>query len=296
MRGNLHLRDPRHVSFHVIKSYLLHAFEHPEQHDEAEQRRMAREIFDEPRLHRCLQLSDQPDAFLQSYLQELCADYVRIFILPDASHCRSFLGFTMPGTQAASMAVPAYDVLHNIFLSPDLTQTEQRQLAGAFYRAYRTQMNGHTQPLDERLGNTEKAPVQQIPASPLPSIGSVSSASLPDLAAVFGAQVPFVSLSGSGTVQDVQAGARLLTWQEDSGLTITAVQPASQAQLLRYDTITPDSAYRWSIQEQTALVAHDGSSACAYYATQDASYALYLPSGGVQALESLMTHLSFTDP
>ena len=118
MRGNLHLRDPRHVSFHVIKSYLLHAFEHPEQHDEAEQRRMAREIFDEPRLHRCLQLSDQPDAFLQSYLQELCADYVRIFILPDASHCRSFLGFTMPGTQAASMAVPAYDVLHNIFLSP----------------------------------------------------------------------------------------------------------------------------------------------------------------------------------
>lgn len=40
------------------------------------------------------------------------------------------------------MAVPAYDVLHNIFLSPDLTQTEQRQLAGAFYRAYRTQMNG----------------------------------------------------------------------------------------------------------------------------------------------------------
>lgn len=145
-------------------------------------------------------------------------------------------------------------------------------------------------------GRQEKAPVQQIPASPLPSIGSVSSASLPDLAAVFGAQVPFVSLSGSGAVQDAQAGARLLTWQEDSGLTITAVQPASQAQLLRYDTLAPDSDYRWSIQEQTALVAHDGSSACAYYATQDAAYALYLPSGGVQALESLMTHLSFTDP
>ena len=30
-------------------------------------------------------------------------------------------------------------------------------------------------------GRQEKAPVQQIPASPLPSIGSVSSASLPDL-------------------------------------------------------------------------------------------------------------------
>ena len=30
-------------------------------------------------------------------------------------------------------------------------------------------------------GRQEKAPVQQIPASPLPSIGNVSSASLPDL-------------------------------------------------------------------------------------------------------------------
>ena len=154
MRGNLHLRDPRRVSFHVIKSYPLHAFEHPEQHDESEQHRMAREIFDDPRLQRCLELAEQPDAFMQSYLQELCADYVRIFILPDASHTHGFLGFTMPGTQAASMAVPAYDVLQNIFLSPDLSQTEQRQLAGAFYRAYRAQMNGRTQPLDERLGDT----------------------------------------------------------------------------------------------------------------------------------------------
>ena len=154
MRGNLHLRDPKNVSFHVIKSYLLHAFEHPEQHDEAEQHRMAREIFDHPRLQRCLRLTEQPDQFMATYLQELCADYVRIFILPDASHSRSFLGFTLPGTQAASMAVPAYDLLQNIFLSPDLSQSEQKQLAGAFYRAYSAQMSGHTQPLDERLGDS----------------------------------------------------------------------------------------------------------------------------------------------
>lgn len=140
----------------------------------------------------------------------------------------------------------------------------------------------------------EKDPVQQSPA--LPSIGTVSSASLPDLAAAFGAPAPFVSLTGTGTVQDAPNGARMLTWQEESGLLITAVQPAAQAQQLRYDALTPDSAYRWTIQDQAALVAHDGSSACAYYATQDAAYALYLPSGGVQALESLLNHLSFTNP
>lgn len=154
MRGQLHLRDGRHPSFHVIKCYLLHALEHPEMHDEAEQRRMIREIFDHPQLARCLALSDTPDIFLRDYLQELCADYVRIFILPDASHRRHVLGFSLPAALAATMATPAYDVLHNIFLSPDLSSQGQQQLASAFYRAYRAQMNGRTQPLDERLGDT----------------------------------------------------------------------------------------------------------------------------------------------
>lgn len=154
MRGNLHLRDSRRPSFHVIKCYLLHALEHPEAHDEAEQHRMIREIFDHPRLARCLSLSSTPDIFLRDYLQELCADYVRIFILPDASHRRDILGFSLPAALAATMAAPAYDVLHNIFLSPDLSQQEQQQLASAFYRAYAAQMNGRTQPLDERLGDT----------------------------------------------------------------------------------------------------------------------------------------------
>ena len=95
-------------------------------------------------------------------------------------------------------------------------------------------------------GRQEKAPVQQIPASPLPSIGSVSSASLPDLAAVFGAQVPFVSLSGSGAVQDAQAGARLLTWQEDSGLTITG------RKMLTGGTVDPQRDHRIAMAAATA--------------------------------------------
>lgn len=130
----------------------------------------------------------------------------------------------------------------------------------------------------------------------LPSIGTVSSNSLSDLAGILSVQVPYVSLSGSGTVQDAPNGARLLRWQEQDGLLICAIRPASQAAQLRVDGLSLDVSCRWRIADQTAAVASDGSSACAYYSTQDAAYALYSASGGVQALENLMNHLSFTDP
>lgn len=130
----------------------------------------------------------------------------------------------------------------------------------------------------------------------LPSIGTVSSNSLSDLAGILSVQVPYVSLSGSGAVQDAPNGARLLRWQEQDGLLICAIRPASQAAQLRVDGLSLDVSCRWRIADQTAAVASDGSSACAYYSTQDAAYALYSASGGVQALENLMNHLSFTDP
>ena len=52
----------------------------------------------------------------------------------------------------AFLAIPAYDVISNIFLSPFLNEEEQTLLAGAFYRAYHAHMDGRTEPLDEKLG------------------------------------------------------------------------------------------------------------------------------------------------
>ena len=153
MRGELHQRDPRHISFFVIKCYILHAFEHPEKHEEQERRRMIREIFDHPRLLRCLALAEDQAAFMQDYLQELSREYMRIFVMPDATHRPSVLGITITARLPAVMAIPGGDILRNILTSPDLTTEEQTMLGKAFYHAYSACLNGAVQPLDANLGD-----------------------------------------------------------------------------------------------------------------------------------------------
>lgn len=151
--GRLHERDSRNITFHVIKCYLLHAFEHPEKHDKAEQERMARELFDHEQLQSCLQIAPDREAFLKEYLHDLCAEYVRLFIANDTSHTRAVLGITIQSKQPAFLAEPAYDVISNIFSSPYLQEEEKDLLGCAFYSAYRAHMDGRTEPLDEKLGN-----------------------------------------------------------------------------------------------------------------------------------------------
>lgn len=153
LRGDLHKRDPHHPSFHVIKCYLLHAFEHPEKHDDKEKQRMTRELFDHEQLTRCLALAPDRESFLREYLQELSAEYVRLFIAGDTNHTRAILGITIASKQPEFLAIPAFDVLNNIFLSPYLSEEEKLLLGSSFYRAYRTHMEGRTEPLDAKLGN-----------------------------------------------------------------------------------------------------------------------------------------------
>lgn len=151
--GRLHERDSQHITFHVIKCYLLHAFEHPEDHDQAEQKRMARELFDHEQLKHCLSIAPDPEVFLKEYLQDLCAEYVRLFIAGDTTHTRAILGITIGAKQPVYLAAPAYDVIDNILRSSSLSEDEKTLLAGAFYRAYHAHMEGRTEPLDEKLGN-----------------------------------------------------------------------------------------------------------------------------------------------
>ena len=153
LRGRLHERDPHNITFHVIKCYLLHAFEHPEKHNQEEIQRMARELFDHPQLQRCLAIAPDQDAFMKEYLNDLCAEYVRLFIAGDTSHTRAILGITIGSKQPVFLAIPAYDIISNILSSSYLNEDEKTLLAGVFYRAYRAHMDGRTEPLDERLGN-----------------------------------------------------------------------------------------------------------------------------------------------
>lgn len=153
LRGDLHQRDSRNITFHVIKCYLLHAFEHPEKHSEDERKRMTRELFDHERVQKCLAIAPDKEAFLKEYLFDLSREYVRLFIAGDTSHTRALLGITIASKQPAFLAIPAFDVLNNMFLSPFLSKEEKLLAGGAFYQAYHAHMEGRTQPLDEKLGN-----------------------------------------------------------------------------------------------------------------------------------------------
>ena len=150
--GRLHERKPNRFDFHVIKCYLLHAFEHPDAHSEEERTRMIREIFDHERLKRCLETASDPERFLGDYLLGLSRDYMRLFVGGDNSHVPRIFGFTFKGGLPKYLAVPARDILDAIFSSPLLSEEEAKALGKAFYRAFYDYTNGEVKELDKNLG------------------------------------------------------------------------------------------------------------------------------------------------
>lgn len=152
LHGKLHERDKRAADYAVIKSWLLHAFEHPEQHTEEEQKRMSRELFDEKRLQNCLKMTADPDAFLASYLDGLCDEYMRIFIAGEASHAPRVFGLGSKTMLHKYLANPVSDMIHNIYLSPFLSAQEQAQLARCVYKAFYRYVSGEVKQLDTLLG------------------------------------------------------------------------------------------------------------------------------------------------
>ena len=152
LQGRLHERSPRKMDFSIIKCYLLHAFEHPEAHQMQAQQDMARELFDDERLKRCLTLADDAEAFLRGYLEDLSRDYMRIFVASDNSHIPRVFGISFKGTLQRYLAQPARDIIMNIFSSPYLSQEEARVLARAFYRAFYDYAHGEVRELDSQLG------------------------------------------------------------------------------------------------------------------------------------------------
>ncbi|MBE5776007.1 MAG: hypothetical protein E7326_00690 [Clostridiales bacterium] len=152
MLGNLARRDPGRIDLSVIKCYLLHVFEHPEMHGEAESKRMTEEIFHHERLQRCLLLAQDKDAFLRDYLAEMCREYLHIFIEGQREHVGGWLGFQTAGKRLKGLSAPCADMILNMMLSPFLTEEEGTCLTGVFYRECLSFL-GSSVYLDARLPN-----------------------------------------------------------------------------------------------------------------------------------------------
>ena len=72
------------LDFSIIKSFLLETYRKPGEFQDTARAEMRREIFHDPQLTKCLQLSGTPEATLEAYAQRLCLDYVEIFLEGDS--------------------------------------------------------------------------------------------------------------------------------------------------------------------------------------------------------------------
>lgn len=150
MLGNLARRDGKKADPSVIKCYMLHVFEHPEQHTEAECARLTGEVFCHPQLEACLALCGDKQKFMQEYLEEICRDYLHIFIEGQREHAGGYLGFQWIGRRVKALSRPCADMVMNMMLSPFLTEEECMLLTGIFYRSCLAFL-GRSNDLDELL-------------------------------------------------------------------------------------------------------------------------------------------------
>lgn len=151
LHGRLHERNPKKPDFHVIKCYLLDAFLHPQTHTDEKRQQMARELFDHPRLMRCLALAPDGPAFLADYLLSISQDYLRIFVLPDSRYLPRLLGLPVGGSKAGQLAKPVSVMISGVFATPFLNQAEKDLLAQALYRACLQAAQGEARPLHSLL-------------------------------------------------------------------------------------------------------------------------------------------------
>lgn len=136
----------------LIKCAVLLPLEHPERFDEKTQEAMTRAVFHHPQLAKCLSLTHDPAGFTAAYLTELCGEYLRLFVEGARENQPGLFGFSLPGAARRAWGAPCARVLAGIFASPFLTETEQKTLAGRFYRAAAARY-GDTAEMDRLLGD-----------------------------------------------------------------------------------------------------------------------------------------------
>ena len=114
--GRLWQRDRKQIDFHIIKCYLLHVFDQPEQETPEMREAMTAELTADPQLQRCLELAGDPQAFLRRYMLRLCREYVQLFLAGDNRRSGRLLGFQTARPEKA-LARPAANMIRNMELA-----------------------------------------------------------------------------------------------------------------------------------------------------------------------------------
>jgi len=155
-QGKLPEKAAAVLDFSGIKSHLLNLYLIPEAFDEARQASMRQELFNDPQLHRCLSLTESPEAFLPHYLDRLCREFIQIFLFGSSQYMPRLLGIPLERNAAKALAKPAATILCAIRSDALLTPAQQGDLAAAFERAYQAECGGDMSWLRQAMEELEQ--------------------------------------------------------------------------------------------------------------------------------------------
>ena len=136
--GRLYERNPRKLDYHVIKCYLLHVFEAPEDSTEEGQQQILHELTAHPRLEKLLTLSPMPEEARRKYVLRLFREYIALFLKGSNEHMKPFMGFQLVRAEKALAGVGAR-MLRNMERF-DLPAPYDTLLPACFLDAFRTEV------------------------------------------------------------------------------------------------------------------------------------------------------------
>ncbi len=149
--GRLYDRNKKGIDFSVIKSYVLNVYLDPEEIKPDKREALRREIFSHPDLDRCLELTENKEAFLSRYLEHISEEFIRLFLKGSSRHMHTFFGFTQTSKAPKFLAQPAAVMLKNMQRDGSLTGEQRELLMRAFYTAFSCQADGQTRYLDQEM-------------------------------------------------------------------------------------------------------------------------------------------------
>ena len=141
-------------------------------------------------------------------------------------------------------------------------------------------------------GDNETASyVVQEEKEPVTRMQSATVNSAQQLASLFGAPLPAlpgyaVTGRGGNTSHDGET-VRIASLQY-SGLTVTAVRPASAAPLLLKSDLSVSMRGDLTLLNLPAMLANKGSAFCLYASSEDAAYAIYAPNAQEEDFMALL--------
>ena len=118
------------------------------------------------------------------------------------------------------------------------------------------------------------------------------------LAELFGAPLPCLpgyAMRGQGDNASYEGSAARIATLQYSGVTISAVRPASAAPLLLHEDLSVQLRNGLSVLNLPAVLAEKGNARCVYFSGANAAYTVYAPQAGEQDFFDMLDNLQWTE-